>query len=64
MPITVKTAELPLHKFKFVMKTSSSSTSPQALHIIATKFETAVATAREEAKKHQADLAFSGVEAK
>lgn len=63
MPITVKTAELPLHKFKFVMKTSSS-TSPQALHIIATKFETAVATAREEAKKHQADLAFSGVEAK
>lgn len=63
MPITVKTAELPLHKFKFAMK-SSGSTSPQALHIIATKFETAVAAAREEAKKHQADLAFSGVEAK
>ena len=62
MPIIVKTAELPLHKFKFAMK-SSSSTSPQALHIIATKFETAVAAAREEAEKHQADLAFSGVEA-
>lgn len=62
MPIIVKTAEVPLHKFKFVMK-SSGSTSPQALHIIATKFETAVAAAREEAEKHQADLALSGVEA-
>lgn len=61
MPIIVKTAELPLHKFKFAMK-SSGSISPQALHIIATKFETAVAAAREEAKKHQAGLAFSGVE--
>ena len=64
MPITVKTAELPLHKFKFAMMKSSGSTRSQALHIIATKFETAVAAAREEAKKHQADLAFSGVEAK
>ena len=63
MSIIVKTTELPLHKFKFVMK-SSDITRHQAIHIIAEKFETAVSAARNEAKKHQADLAFAGVEAK
>ena len=61
MSIIVKTTELPLHKFKFVMK-SSDITRHQAIHIIAEKFETAVSAARNETKKHQADLVFAGVE--
>ena len=62
MSIIVKTAELPLHKFKFVMK-SSDITRHQAIHIIAEKFETAVSAARNEDTTHQADIAFARVEA-
>ena len=60
MPMTLNTSELPLHKFKFVLKTLTES---KALYVVAEKFETAISAARREADKSNAALAYAGVEA-
>ena len=60
MPMTLNTSELPLHKFKFVLKTLTES---KALNVTATKFETALHAARKEADKSNTAIAYAGVEA-
>ena len=60
MPMTLNTNELPLHKFKFVLKNLSES---KQLHVKATKFETAIRTAQLEAEKSKMALAYAGVDA-
>ena len=60
MPKTLNTSELPLHKFKFVLK---SLTESKLLNIKATKFETAITAAQQEAAKSKMALAYAGVEA-
>ena len=60
MPMTFNTSELPIHKFKFVLK---SLTESKSLNIKATKFETAIRTAQQEAEKSKMALAYAGVEA-
>lgn len=59
MPMTLNTSELPIHKFKFVLK---SLTESKPLHVNATKFETAIRTAQQEAEKSKMALAYAGVD--
>lgn len=59
MPKTLNTSELPLHRFKFVLK---SLTESKQLHVKATKFETAITAAQQEAAKSKMALAYAGVD--
>ena len=59
MPMTLNTSELPILKFKFVLKNIAEA---RALHVKAAKFETAVEAARREAEKHNESIAYSGVD--
>ncbi len=59
MPKTLNTSELPLHKFKFVLK---SLTESKQLHVKAAKFETAITAAQQEAAKSKMALAYAGVD--
>lgn len=59
MPMTLNTSELPIHKFKFVLKSLSES---KQLHVNATKFETAIRAAQREAEKSKMALAYAGVD--
>lgn len=68
MPITlVNPNELPILKFKFVLKNascaaSSPSSQVEELHITSAKYETAAWMAHAEAKRRGMNLAYSGAD--
>ena len=66
MPITlVNPNELPILKFKFVLKNAgcaASSSQDEELHITSAKYESAAWMAHAEAKRRGMNLAFSGAD--
>ena len=65
MPITlVNPNELPILKFKFVLKNigNAAHQEEKELHITSAKYETAAWMAHAEAKRRGMNLAFSGAD--